>query len=49
MFAELENIELIDKGIRFRLSEAGVGELSEGGQKVQTSNYKTNKCWGDCS
>ena len=24
----------------------GVGELDEGGQKVQTSGYKINKYWG---
>ena len=24
----------------------GLGEMCEGGQKVQTSNYKTNKSWG---
>ena len=33
----------------------GVGEMGEGGQKVQTSSYKINKSWGynvqhgDCS
>ena len=24
----------------------GVGEMGEGGQKVQTSSYKINKSWG---
>ena len=24
----------------------GVGKMGEGGQKVQTSNYKINKSWG---
>ena len=24
----------------------GVGEMGKGGQKIQTSSYKTNKSWG---
>ena len=28
------------------MGEWRVGELGEGGQKVQTSSYKLNKFWG---
>ena len=40
--------KLIEKEIRFVVIRGGgceVGELDEGGQKVQTSRYKVNKCW----
>ena len=41
--------ELIDTENRLvvvRGREWGMGEMGEGGQKVQTSSYKINKYWG---
>ena len=39
--------KLIEKEIRFVVTRCvgyGEGELDEGGQKVQTSSFKINKC-----
>ena len=41
----LKKKKLIEKEIRLRTGWE-MGELNEDGQKVKTSNYKTNKYWG---